>query len=142
MAVVALLLLLFTWQGLQPHHQPDSARFCFGEWCLAPLGARASGDSTVVLVRVSSDARVVSQRPDHPQAWLRRADGREAGGPQPPLSGRIGPGASYVATLTFGVRPDGRCMTLTATEGGWPPFLGLGYATSPFTERVDWQLCP
>jgi hypothetical protein len=27
------------------------------------------------------------------------------------------------------------------SEGAWPPFLGLGYAPSPFTERASWQLC-
>lgn len=134
-------MLVFTVLGLQPHHQAGSARFCFAEWCVAPIGIQAAGDSTVVRVRVSSTALARAQRPDHLQAWLRSADGREAGGPQTDLNRVIEPGASYVAELTFRVRADARCLTFTVSEGGWPPFLGLGYAPSPFTERADWRVC-
>lgn len=139
--VVIVALVGLTVAGLQPRDQPDRQRFCFAEWCVAPLALRTAGGSTVVEVRVSSDAQAAAQRPDHPQAWLRGADGRVTGGPQAALERRIGPGAAYVASLTFPL-PDGSgCATFTVGEGGWPAFLGLGYAPSPFGERADWRLC-
>jgi hypothetical protein len=139
--LVVLALLGLTLRGLQPQHQPDRAKFCFAEWCVTPVAIQPGGTESVVQLRVSSEARAVTQRPDHAQAWLSGADGRETGGPQPGLQRAIGPGAAYLATLRFPVAATAACLTLTVSEGAWPPFLGLGYAPSPFTERVDWRLC-
>ena len=144
MAGLAILMLLviagLTFLGLKPHPQPDDQRFCFAEWCIAPAGITASVSTTVVHVNVSSDALSATQRPDHPQAWLDGGRGLMVGGPQSKLDARIGPGQRYSADLTFAVSTT-RCATFTVSEGAWPPFLGLGYTPSPFTERAAWNLC-
>lgn len=62
------------------------------------------------------------------------------GGPQSRLDAAIGPGGHYSADLEFAITTV-RCATFTVSEGAWPPFLGLGYAPSPFTERAAWHLC-
>jgi hypothetical protein len=69
------------------------------------------------------------------------AAGRQVGGPQHSLDRLVAPGESYVATLTFSTSQAGTCPRLLVSEGGWPPFLGLGYAASPFTATVEWRLC-
>lgn len=46
-----------------------------------------------------------------------------------------------LANLTFSTSHPGTCPRLLVSEGEWPPFLGLGYAASPFTARVEWRLC-
>ena len=141
LVLIALALAGLTLRGLQPRHQPDRQKFCFAEWCVTPIAIRSDSRSITVQVRVSSEARMRTQRPDHPQAWLRGADSNLIGGPQPALGRAIGPGAAYLATLTFPIAPGSGCMDFTVAEGGWPPFLGLGYSPSPFTERVVWRLC-
>ncbi|HET7421327.1 MAG TPA: hypothetical protein VFL27_13205, partial [Candidatus Dormibacteraeota bacterium] len=141
--VVILALLTvsgLTLLGLKAHQQPDEQRFCFAEWCIAPAGITASGTTTVVHVNVRSEALSATQRPDHPQAWVDDGSGHMVGGPQSRLDRAIGPREQYAAALTFAIATT-RCATFTVSEGAWPPFLGLGYAPSPFTERAAWQLC-
>jgi hypothetical protein len=92
-------------------------------------------------MRVRSDAKATTQRPDHPQAWLLDQSGAQAGGPQADLDRQVGPGESFDATLVFPVPASQACPRLVMSEGAWPAFLGLGYAPSPFTERVQWPLC-
>lgn len=143
-AVGVILILLvvagLTFQGLRPHQQRDGERFCFAEWCINPAGITSSGSTTVVHVDVRSEARSKTQRPDHPQAWVDEGNGRMVGGPQSKLDPAVGPGEQYSADLTFGIATT-RCATFTVSEGAWPPFLGLGYTPSPFTERAAWRLC-
>ncbi len=115
--------------------------FCFAEWCITPVAYYPGPESAEVSVHVRSDAKAASQRPDHPQAWLVEQSGELAGGPQAGLDRTIGPGQSYDVSLVFAGGAWGVCPRFLASEGGWPPFLGLGYAPSPFTERVDWPLC-
>jgi hypothetical protein len=142
MALVAVTAIAgFTLWGLQPHEQPGHAEFCFAEWCIAPAGLHVEDASTVVHAVARSEARGLTQRPDYPQAWLADASGRETGGPQPELNRAFGPGASFDVDLTFPVTTTG-CLTFVVGEGAWPPFLGLGYSPSPFTERASWRLCP
>jgi len=114
---------------------------CFAEWCIAPQSTTIGPQAVTVRVRVRSDAKQASQKPDHPQAWVIDARGRESGGPQHLLDGLVAPDGSYLATLTFTISEPGTCPRLLVSEGGWPPFLGLGYAASPFTARVEWRLC-
>lgn len=145
-AIVVLLVAsigtaAFTLRDLQPHPQTDHSEFCFGEWCIAPAQVLASAGSTVVHAVVWSEARGITQRPDHPEAWIVDADGREIGGPQPGLERALGPAASFETDLTFPAAVKG-CTTFIVGEGAWPSFLGLGYAPSPFTERASWSLCP
>jgi hypothetical protein len=135
LAVAGLTLL-----GLQPHQQPGHTEFCFAEWCVAPAAMSDDGGSSRVGVVVRSDARGVTQRPDHPQAWLVDEAGHEVGGPQPALDRPLGPGASFTVDLVFAGASLG-CSTFVVAEGAWPPFLGLGYTPSPFTERASWRLC-
>jgi len=95
----------------------------------------------VVHVTVRSSALSIAQRPDHPQAWLVDRQGRQFGGPQPALDRKVGPGQSFDVDLSFR-SVTLTCQTFVVAEGAWPGFLGLGYAPSPFTERVSWRLCP
>ena len=114
---------------------------CFAEWCIAPQATTIDIQAVTVRVRVRSDAKQASQRPDHPQAWVIDETSRQIGGPQHALDGLLAPGDSYLATLTFSTSQPGTCPRLLVSEGGWPPFLGMGYAASPFTPRVEWRLC-
>ncbi len=144
--LAAVLVVVIAAAGLtllaeQPHAQPDHSRFCFAEWCVAPLAMALAGSTTTVRVEVSSTALGITQRPDHPQAWLVDSAGRSTGGPAIALDRAIGPGASYDADLAYPAAAGG-CASFVVAEGGWPPALGLGYAPSPFTERASWRLCP
>lgn len=143
-SVLVVLVLLasvgFTLLGLNPHEQPDLGRFCFAEWCIAPTAITVGATGTVVRVNVSSDALSVTQRPDHPQAWVDDGHGGMIGGPQSGLNRAIGPGEQYSTDLTF-ASATAHCATFTVSEGAWPPSLGLGYTPSPFTERAAWHLC-
>jgi hypothetical protein len=115
--------------------------YCFAEWCIAPARVSLETQTVTVTVTVRSDAKQASQKPDHPQVWVIDAAGRQVGGPQHSLDRLVTPGESYVATLTFSTSQAGTCPRLLVSEGGWPPFLGLGYAASPFTATVEWRLC-
>jgi hypothetical protein len=115
--------------------------YCFAEWCIAPARVSLEAQTVTVTVTVRSDAKQASQKPDHPQVWVIDAAGRQVGGPQHSLDRLVAPGESYVATLTFSTSQAGTCPRLLVSEGGWPPFLGLGYAASPFTATVEWRLC-
>lgn len=138
--LMSLVIFGLTVLGLTPHQQPDDRRFCFAEWCIAPAGMTASGPTTIVRVNVRSEALAATQRPDHPQAWLDEGHGRVAGGPQGNLESPVAPGQQYSADLTFAVSTTG-CARFIVSEGAWPPFLGLGYTPSPFTERAAWNVC-
>jgi hypothetical protein len=114
---------------------------CFGEWCIAPQRAAFDAQLVTVTLIVRSDAKQASQRPDHPQVWVIDAAGRQVGGPQHSLERLIAPGDVYTSALKFSTSDGGSCPTLRISEGGWPPFLGLGYAASPFTATAEWRLC-
>src|SRR5262249_7381591 len=126
--------------AMQPQQQHGLTRFCFAEWCIQPVAARTASDQTFVDVRVASTARAASQRPDHPPAWLTDSRGHSAGGPQSLLEREVGPGETYSARLVFAGAVSG-CADFVVAEGAWLPFLGLGYAPSPFTERASWRIC-
>ena len=127
--------------GSSPHAQPSDREFCFAEWCIKPMSATWSPHLVKVVTRVRSDARAISQRADHPQAWLVDSDSRRTGGPQTTLDRLVAPGESYEATLDFATTSPNTCFGLLVSEGAWPPWLGLGYAPSPFTEKVQWRIC-
>ena len=114
---------------------------CFGEWCIAPQRAAFDTQVVTVTVRVRSDAKQASQRPDHPQVWVVDSASRQVGGPQHSLDRLVAPGDVYTSALTFSTSNAGSCPRLRISEGGWPPFLGLGYAASPFTATAEWRLC-
>lgn len=124
-----------------PALEAGGHEYCFAEWCIAPESATMGTQAVTVRVRVRSDAKQATQRPDHPQGWVIDATGRQSGGPQHALDRLLASGDSYMATLTFSTSQPGPCPRLLVSEGGWPPFLGLGYAASPFTARVEWRLC-
>jgi hypothetical protein len=139
--VIALVGAIAVDRESSPAKESGGHEHCFAEWCIAPQSTTIGIEAVTVRVSVRSDAKRSSQRPDHPQAWVIDAMGRQIGGPQHALDGQLAPGDSYMATLTFGSSQPGTCPRLLISEGGWPPFLGLGYATSPFTARVEWRLC-
>jgi hypothetical protein len=115
--------------------------YCFAEWCIAPSRVSFDPQAVTVTVTVRSDAKQASQKPDHPQVWVIDSAGRQVGGPQHSLDRLIAPGDSYTSTLTFNTQDPGTCPRLRVSEGGWPPFLGLSYAASPFTASAEWRLC-
>jgi hypothetical protein len=124
-----------------PMHEAGSHEYCFAEWCIAPNRVSIVAQTVMVTVTVRSDAKQASQKPDHPQVWVIDAAGRQVGGPQHSLDRLIAPGDSFTSTLTFDTQDPGSCPRLLVSEGGWPPFLGLGYAASPFTATAEWRLC-
>jgi hypothetical protein len=128
-------------QGSSPVREAGAHEYCFAEWCVTPQSTTTDIQAVTVRVLVRSDAKQASQRPDHPQAWLIDAKGRQVGGPQPSLDAQLGPGESYVATLVFKTLQPGGCPMVMVGEGAWPAFLGLGYSPSPFTTRVEWRIC-
>ena len=139
--VIALVGVIALGREAAPVQEARGHEHCFAEWCIAPQSATVGAQAVTVGVRVRSDAKQASQRPDHPQAWVIDAAGRQIGGPQHALDGLLGPGDSYVATLTFITTQAGTCPRLRVSEGGWPSFLGLGYQRSPFTATAEWRLC-
>ncbi|HUY73912.1 MAG TPA: hypothetical protein VMW11_05325 [Candidatus Dormibacteraeota bacterium] len=144
LAVVVMVTsgwLAMTSAGTTIHQLPFRQEFCFAEWCVTPTSYAPGTGAMQVGVHVRSDAKAATQRPDHPQAWLVGQAGSRAGGPQADLDRQVGPGASFDATLVFPVPTPHACPRLVMSEGAWPAFLGLGYAPSPFTERVEWPLC-
>jgi hypothetical protein len=128
-------------EGGGPRIQKGNAEFCFAEWCLQPMSALPGPSGASVVLKVRSDAKSASQRPDHPQVWLVGTQARTSGGPQPALDRLIAAGDSFETTLAFHLSAPGSCPGLLVNEGAWPSFLGLGHASSPFTERVAWRLC-
>jgi hypothetical protein len=140
LAVAGLMAVMFA-AGATIHHVSYQQEFCFAEWCVAPTSYAPGTVEVQVGVHVRSDAKAASQRPDHPQAWLVQQSGSQTGGPQATLDRLVGPGDSYEATLVFPAPSSRACPRLLMSEGAWPSLLGLGYAPSPFTERVDWPLC-
>jgi hypothetical protein len=139
--VIAVVGALVVDRESGPAQEAGGHEYCFAEWCIAPQSTTIGAQAVTVRVRVRSDAKQTSQKPDHPQAWVIDATGRERGGPQHALDRLLAPGDSYLATLTFSTTQPGTCPRLLVSEGGWPPILGLGYAASPFTARVEWRLC-
>jgi hypothetical protein len=128
-------------RGSSPTLEAGGHEYCFAEWCIAPQSTTIGSQSVTVRLRVRSDAKQAPQRPDHPQAWLVDAAGGQIGSSEHALDGVLGPGDSYMTTLTFRTPQPGDCPSLLVSEGAWPGFLGLGYAASPFTARVEWRLC-
>lgn len=139
LAIALAAFIAIAWPG-NPAVETGGREHCFAEWCIAPQSTAIGAQTVTVGVRVRSDAKQASQRPDHPQAWVFGA-GRQSGGPQHTLDRLLAPGDSYTTTLTFSVAQPGVCPSLLVSEGAWPQFLGLGYAASPFTEKVQWRLC-
>jgi hypothetical protein len=139
--VVALVGVIATERAASPAQEAGGHEHCFGEWCIAPQSVTIGTQEVTVRARIRSDAKQASQRPDHPQAWVIDSTGRQIGGPQAALDGQLGPGDSYVTTLTFSMSQAGTCPRLLVSEGAWPSFLGLGYLASPFTAQAEWRLC-
>ena len=139
-AIVIAGVFVITRPGA-PVREAGGHEYCFAEWCIAPTRVSLDTQTVTVTMTVRSDAKQSSQKPDHPQVWVNEAAGRQVGGPQHSLDRLVTPGESYTATLTFSTLQAGTCPTLVVSEGGWPPFLGLGYAASPFTATVEWRLC-
>lgn len=145
-AVALLLVVAAAFAALMSaaatvHQSRYGQEFCFAEWCVTPTSYDPGSVSVHVGMHVRSDARATTQRPDHPQAWLLDNSGAQAGGPQASLDRQVGPGESFDANLVFPAPASRTCPRLVMSEGAWPAFLGLGYAPSPFTERVEWPLC-
>jgi hypothetical protein len=136
-----LLVAMTIAASVSRQHQPFGREFCFAEWCVAPTSYQPNATGVDVGLHVRSDAKAALQRPDHPQAWLESQPGQSTGGPQPSLDRQVGPGETYDAVLAFPIPAPRSCPRLVVSEGAWPSFVGLGYAPSPFTERVDWPLC-
>jgi hypothetical protein len=139
--VIVLAAVIAVGRQGKPTEETAGREHCFAEWCIAPQATTMSVQTVTVGVKVRSDAKQASQKPDHPQAWVIDAAGRQFGGPQHSLDRTLAAGDSYTTTLTFSVSQPGACPSLLVSEGAWPTFLGLGYAASPFTAKVQWRLC-
>lgn len=134
-------------------------RRCFDDWCEAvagvqratPDGAIATdGDLLIVNLRVSSQARRITQRPSNPHIWIEDAQGQRyevspggqaawerAHGASRPVDDRIGPGESFTTPLVFAVPPLTASPAFIITEGpGWIDRLIIGSEDSPLHKRT------
>ena len=139
--VAIVLVAILVTRPSAPVREAGGHEHCFAEWCIAPTRVALDTQTVTVTVTVRSDAKQASQKPDHPQVWVVDGAGRQVGGPQHPLDRLIAAGDSYTSTLNFTTSQPGDCPRLLISEGGWPPFLDLGYAASPFTATAEWRLC-
>jgi hypothetical protein len=138
-------------------------RRCFDDWCVAVAGAQrataagdtsAGGDLVVITLRVSSQAKRITQRPSQPHFWVEDAQGRQYAvspqgqatwdrthGPIRPVDDRIGPGESFTTPLVFAVPPAADHPALIVTEGpGWLGRLIIGSEESPLHKRTKFPL--
>lgn len=112
---------------------------CFDDWCIAVEGAThqpaGGGVDYIVTLRLSSQARRVSQREKSLAVYLTDSRGRRYDPiPRPddvPFDVRLGPGESVTATRLFHLPSDVAQPGLVAAhEGGFPiGWLIIGYET-------------
>lgn len=125
---------------------------CFDDWCLsvervvqqstvgaAPMVATAHGTFYLVTVRVSSQARGITQRALDAQVSLLDARGQRAD-PDPagqqaldatgqggqPLDGALAPGGSFTRTVVFDLPMSSSHLALVVTHGLFPDVLVIG----------------
>src|ERR1700694_3360250 len=80
--VIALAGVISLGREAAPVPEAGGHEHCFAEWCIALQSATVGEQAVTVGVRVRSDAKQASQRPDHPQAWVIDTAGRQIGGRQ------------------------------------------------------------
>jgi hypothetical protein len=147
-AVVLLSVSLLSPQHLLAMHQDR----CFDDWCLAvervvqqptvgasPTIVTARGEFYLVTVRVSSRAKVISQRALDAQVYLLDASsqrynlsptGQQAldatGQGGQPLSSELVPGGSFTRTVVFDLPKGAAHLAMAVTHGLFPDLLVIG----------------
>lgn len=125
---------------------------CFDDWCLsvervrqqpsvgaAPTIVTARGEFYLVTVRVSSQAKAVSQRALDAQVYLLDASnqlydpsptGQQAldatGQGGQPLSSELSPGGSFTRTIIFDLPKGSAHLALVVTHGLFPDLFVIG----------------
>jgi hypothetical protein len=125
---------------------------CFDDWCLsvervrqqpsvgaAPIIVAARGEFYLVTVRVSSQAKAVSQRALDAQVYLLDASnqrydpsptGQQAldatGQGGQPLSSELTPGGSFTRTIIFDLPKGSAHLALVVTHGLFPDLFVIG----------------
>jgi Domain of unknown function (DUF4352) len=125
---------------------------CFDDWCLSvervvqqpsagasPMLVAARGEFSLVTVRVSSQAKGVTQRALDVQVYLLDAS-RQRYDPSPagqqaldatgqggsPLSSELAPGGSFTRTIVFDLPKGSSHLALVVTHGLFPDLLVIG----------------
>jgi Domain of unknown function (DUF4352) len=147
-AVVLLSVSLLSPQRVLAMHQDR----CFDDWCLsveqvvqqptvgaAPTIVTARGTFYLVTVRVSSQARGITQRALDAQIYLLDARGQRAD-PDPAgqqaldatgqggqlLDSELAPGGSFIRTVVFDLPKGSSHLALVITHGLFPDVLVIG----------------
>lgn len=139
---------------------------CFDDWCLsvervvqqptvgaAPTVATAHGMFYLVTVRISSQARAITQRALDAQVYLLDANGQgydpdptgqqaldEAGQGGQPLDSELAPGGSFTRTVVFDLPKSSSHLALVVTHGRFPDVLVIGSEQSFFHKPTIIQL--
>ncbi|MEO6890044.1 MAG: hypothetical protein ABI456_11890 [Ktedonobacteraceae bacterium] len=161
-AVVLLSVSLLSPQRVLAMHQNR----CFDDWCLsveravqqptigdAPTVVTAHGTFYLVTVRVSSQARGITQRALDAQVYLLDAGGQrfdlDASGQQAldatgqggqPLDSRLAPGGSFTRTVVFDLPRSSSHLALVVTHGLFPDVLIIGSEQSLFHKPTIIQI--
>jgi hypothetical protein len=100
--------------------------WCFDDWCLTAEAVTHSADSYNIALRISSEAKRVSQRAAGAWIYLIDDQGRlfqpDKGSDAVPLDVRLEPGQSVETSRVFHVATDARGLGLITGHGG--PYCG------------------
>jgi hypothetical protein len=108
---------------------------CFDDWCTSVTKIEQRRPQTVVLLRVTNQARRVRMRPDNPHIEVRDARGESfapAMDDGVPLDKTLGPGESFTKQIVFELPPATERPVFVVTEGGWPSRLVIDDENSFF----------
>ncbi len=147
-AIVLLSVSLFSPQRVLAMHQNR----CFDDWCLsveqvvqqptvgtAPTVITARGEFYLVTMRISSQARGITQRALDAQVYLLDAKGQrydlDSPGQQAldasgqgglPLNSELAPSSSFTRTVVFDLPRSSSELSLVVTHGLFPDILVIG----------------
>lgn len=153
--VKAKLIWLFMWVGVyailligislrsNEHVLTLNENTCFDDWCVAVVDVSKKTyqnnlDDYYIKLRISSKAKRVSQKPDHPNIFLADSLGKhnedfaaksqfeKENGIQKPINSPVQPQSSYDTFLVFRTVHDATNKRLVINEGSFPVQLMIG----------------
>jgi hypothetical protein len=136
------LVLLAVGATSRPEYLADGQWKCFDDWCVTVVSADAAVSGAadrLVVLQVWNSARRVTQRPDHPQAFL-LTDGRATPISAPGLDQRLDAGRKATVRVLLRVPRQAADPLLLVTEGGFPARLVIGDENSPGHAKSVWSL--
>ncbi|GCE28996.1 hypothetical protein KDA_44800 [Dictyobacter alpinus] len=157
--LVLLSVALLSPQRILAMHQNR----CFDDWCISversikqpSIGTTTTAHGTfyLVTVRVSSQARGITQRATDAQVYLLDAGGQrydpDSNGQQaldatrqsgPPLDTRLAPSGSFTHIVVFDLPKSASALSLVVTHGLFPEILIIGSEQSFLHKPTIFQL--